>query len=80
MTTKADIEVVILKVKSNEVMHRGRVFYERYAQLQAGMKRIASGKSGVHMHYQPEYTYKRLRNSFNFSCVTMFAHRITVTL
>lgn len=80
MVTKVDIEAGILKAAAKDVMHRGKVFYERYIQLQAGMRRLASGKSGVQMYYQPEYTYRRLRDAFKFSCVTMFAHCITVTL
>lgn len=80
MTTKADIEAGILKAKYKDILHRGSVFYGRYVQLQAGVRRLASGESGVQIHYQPEYTYKRLRTCFNFSYVTMHAHRITVTL
>lgn len=79
MITKADIEAGILKSKERSVVHRGNVFYKRYVQLQVGMRGLASGMS-MEMKYQPEYTYRRLRNAFNFKSVTMFAHRINVTL
>lgn len=80
MITKADIEAGISKVKHEDVIRRGKMFRARYTQLQVGLRSLALGEREVQIHYQSEYTYNRLRNSFNFRSVTMFAHRITVIL